>query len=340
MRMIGDMPFAVVDVETTGFSPLADDRIVEIAIVRVGADGAILDEYVTLINPLRDVGASHAHGISDEDVLQAPTFAEVTGDVLKRLDGSVLVAHNVRFDRDFLSAEFSFEGVFLPAIPSLCTMQLSYRLDPNCMSHRLSSCCVALGIFPEGAHTALGDARATAQLLLAYLRLGQDLGWTTLAALGCSPITFPSALWPHLPSSGRTCVRTGGTVSGNVPYIAQLVAGLESIGCVNERIAPYLDVLDRALEDRQITGDEAAALLAVAMKWGLSREDVLDAHQIYLERLVDAAVANGRVTEFERRDLEAVTRLLAISPAILHSLVTDAMKDAMPIRAQRGKPRT
>ena len=50
-----DAPFAVIDVETTGFSPAAGDRVVEVAIARVDAQGRIHDEYATLVNPGRDV---------------------------------------------------------------------------------------------------------------------------------------------------------------------------------------------------------------------------------------------------------------------------------------------
>ena len=63
------------------------DRIVEIGIVRVSADGSTVDEYATLINPMRDVGPTHVHGITQEDVAHAPTFVEALGDVLARLAG-------------------------------------------------------------------------------------------------------------------------------------------------------------------------------------------------------------------------------------------------------------
>lgn len=73
------LPFAVVDVETTGFSPRLHDRLVEIAIVRIGPDGSPQDEYSTLINPLRDVGPTRIHGITAADLVEAPTFVEVMG---------------------------------------------------------------------------------------------------------------------------------------------------------------------------------------------------------------------------------------------------------------------
>jgi DNA polymerase III epsilon subunit-like protein len=48
--------FAALDVETTGFSPMVGDRIVEIAVVRIAPDGTVTDEYTTVVDPKRDVG--------------------------------------------------------------------------------------------------------------------------------------------------------------------------------------------------------------------------------------------------------------------------------------------
>jgi DNA polymerase-3 subunit epsilon len=83
------------------------------------------------VNPKRDVGATHVHGVAQQDVDAAPTFEEIAGDVLSRLEGLILVGHHVRYDLDFLGAELSAAGFFLPAISSLCTLKLSYRLHPE-----------------------------------------------------------------------------------------------------------------------------------------------------------------------------------------------------------------
>jgi uncharacterized membrane protein YebE (DUF533 family) len=60
---------------------------------------------------------------------------------------------------------------------------------------------------------------------------------------------------------------------------------------------------------------------------------VLAAHHSYLESLVATALADGIITDTERRDLEAVTRLLAIDPAILHALVREGLlaRDRGPV---------
>lgn len=332
------MPFAVVDVETTGFSPHRFDRLLEIAIVRITPSGETEDEYVTLVNPLRDVGPTEIHGITATDVVEAPTFDEISGDVLARLDQAVFVAHNARFDRGFIGAELSMAGILLPEIPSLCTLALARRIFPSLPNHRLETCCEEAGLQVDRWHSALHDARATAALLTACLEAARRSGWTTLADLGCSPLTFPSG-WPALPSSGRKRSRAEqGQQVADLPFLARVVASLGSVPVRSDALASYVDVLDRALEDRQVTADEADALAATARDWDISREDAVAAHHDYLESLVLAALADGKITEVERRDLEAVTRLLAIDPAILHALIERTPAPVSPIAVPTPEP--
>jgi DNA polymerase-3 subunit epsilon len=305
--------------ETTGFSPLVGDRILEVAIVQVGADGAVAEEYVTLVNPLRDVGAAHVHGIAQEDVSGAPTFVEIVGDVLERLDGLILVGHNVRYDLDFLGAEFSAAGVFLPAIPSMCTLKLGYRLHPNLANYKLATCCAAAGLQIFRAHDALEDARSTARLLGVYLRDAQSAGMTLAELLGAD-LVFPTC-WPSLPRSDRRAVRVAdGRVRATPPYLARIVAGLAGVRA-DEQIAPYMDLLERALEDRQVTEQESDALRITAQEWGLSREQVMGAHHDFMRALIVAALADGRVTKTERADLDAVAGLLALAPGMVDAML-------------------
>jgi DNA polymerase-3 subunit epsilon len=76
--------FAVLDVEATGFSPLTGGRVIEIAIVRIAGDGTVSEEYAKLVNPTQPIGRNEVHGIRQGDVTDAPTFAEIAGDVLER----------------------------------------------------------------------------------------------------------------------------------------------------------------------------------------------------------------------------------------------------------------
>lgn len=62
----------VVDVKTTGLYDA--DRIVEVAAVTLNPRGRVVDEWDTLVNPERDVGPTHLHGVSATMVSAAPTF--------------------------------------------------------------------------------------------------------------------------------------------------------------------------------------------------------------------------------------------------------------------------
>lgn len=123
---VHDGPFAVVDVETTGFSPANGDRVIEIAIARVDASGRVEDEYATLINAQgRDTGAVFVHGISNDAVRKSPLFADVADvadDILARLEGTVVVAHNAVFEERFLAAELRRAGIGVGPLPSLCSL--------------------------------------------------------------------------------------------------------------------------------------------------------------------------------------------------------------------------
>ena len=65
---------AVVDVETTGLFPYRYDRVVEIAAIVMRSNGEILREFVSLINPERDIGPTSIHGLTAIDVLSAHRF--------------------------------------------------------------------------------------------------------------------------------------------------------------------------------------------------------------------------------------------------------------------------
>ncbi len=322
---LGATPFAVVDVETTGFSPRLHDRVVEVAVLRLGPDATVEDHYATLVNPGRDIGATSVHGLCAADVCEAPTFAEVAGDVAVGVDGAVLVGHNLRFDVGFLAAEYRRAGIAFPPMPGLCTLRLAHLLAPGLASRKLAQCCAQAGITLDGAHTALGDAQATAQLLVAYLAAGRARGLETFADLGCQPLTPPTAGWCPVAPSARWLQRAQAARARQeqTTYLARLIDRLDTVGVAGAEVAAYLELLDRALEDRRITEREADALLATARDWGLSRDQIVTAHRGYLHALVVAARADGVVSSTERRDLAGVCALLGISPTVLEALLAD-----------------
>ena len=81
---------AVVDVETTGFVPEKHDRVVEIAIVRTDFQGREQVRFETLVNPGRDVGPTHVHGITAEMVKDASPFGALADAIPELLEPRTL----------------------------------------------------------------------------------------------------------------------------------------------------------------------------------------------------------------------------------------------------------
>lgn len=302
--------YAVVDVETTGLRASMHDRIVEIAIVRLNRELAEIDAWTTLVNPQRDVGARSIHGISALAIVDAPTFTDIAGDVLMRLADMVLVGHNVSFDTRFLLAEFDRCGWDLPEWDGLCTLELAAIVGTS-GSRRLEACCRAAGIHNENAHTAAGDARATAALLRYYLR---SLGPAQCAEL--IPAAVPAADLPAVRPSGRVWLReqasAAGVASSLEAIVRRLPAAVPAVEGSPTALLGYVDLLDRVVEDRVVSAEEAAALGDFALSHGLDAATVADIHRSYLTSLIAIALHDEKLTDLERDDLTRVASALGM----------------------------
>jgi DNA polymerase-3 subunit epsilon len=170
--------FAVVDVETTGFNPDVE-RIVEVGLVVLDPSGQEVDSFCTLVDPGRDAGPTHIHGITDTMVAGAPTFTGIQPYLAALLSGRVVVGHNVdRFDLAFLRAECrrsGSDGLVPGPLPTVDTLWVAqHHLDMRGRA-TLVDCCTHFGLSWEDHHSALGDARVTAALLGSMRgRLGDD----------------------------------------------------------------------------------------------------------------------------------------------------------------------
>jgi len=314
--------FAVVDLETTGLYPRTD-RVVEAAVVHLSADGQITGEFGTLINPGRDVGPTRIHGIRAADVLHAPAFADAAATIWQLLSGRVLVAHNVPFDARFMEAEFNRCGGRMPP-PVMCTMQLASYYLPDLPGRNLAACCAAANIPLTRWHSAMDDARAAAQLLACYRAAHRYLPQSWDQALS------EAALASWMPAPGyadfRPLTRSQQSVrvAAQRPPLADLVDRLPR-GASTE-VDAYLAVLDRVLEDRIITDEEAAELSALAAELGLTRDSAIRAHREYLIQVATAAWRDRKITDTERRDLCEVAGLLGV-PADDALAVLDQTRD-------------
>lgn len=181
---LADTGFVVFDLETTG-TQTPSGRITEIGAYRVRA-GSVTDKFETLVNPEKPIPPfiTQLTGISDEMVANAPVFADVAHDFLSFIGDSILVAHNSGFDMRFLNSEIGrVFGGYRMANPCLCTVQLSRKLLPEILNHKLKTVAAHYQIDLVNHHRASADAYATAHIFVNLLARLSDRGVNDLAAV-------------------------------------------------------------------------------------------------------------------------------------------------------------
>jgi DNA polymerase-3 subunit epsilon len=332
---------AVVDVETTGLFPRSN-RIIEIAVVRTRLGTGEQRTYSTLVNPNRDVGPTRIHGIRARDVVGAPRFDEVAGDVFAMLSGAVVVGHNVAFDKAFLTSEFDRLGNHGPLGLPLCTMRLGRHLEIESEGRSLSAYCEALGIVRAHAHAAEHDAAATTSLLHAFVTLAKRKRIRALQDLDFDVAPVDVSDWPALPASGRVHRRGAAAAQPPQSYLAELVrrVGPDAVTAQSPQITSYFELLDRVLEDEIVTQAEAHELRELVEMSGLSLAAVRNAHRRYLEALAAAALKDAVVTANERRELESVASLLGLEARAVGEALAEASKPmptpSLPLASNRS----
>lgn len=176
--------YAVVDVETTGLTRA--DRIVSVAVELLDGQGTVTGRWSTLVDPLRDPGPVHIHGLTTERLAGAPTFDKVADDLSEYLAGRVLVAHNAPFDWGMLTAEYARIDATWPMERRLCTMALARHLELPVENYRLATLAEHYRVRQLRAHDAVDDARVLSEVF--------RLGLHDAAGVGLPlPLTVPGA---------------------------------------------------------------------------------------------------------------------------------------------------
>lgn len=286
--------FAVVDVETTGLNPY-EDRVVEIGIVHVGPDGTVGDRWCTLVNPgIRDAGPTRIHGIETNWLAVAPTFQEVAGDIVHRLRGRVLTAHNAKFDFDFIEHEFKRIGIPLGDLKVLCTMAIADALG---LPAKLSSAAQLMGV-RYNSHTAVADAEVAAMLLAHGLRAGMT---------GHEDATVRDLILPtHLEPCGRVALRAQAADDSRPrPFLTEAMLRADVLDEGHDRNdQSYLDVLERALADGVLDPEERHQLADLANHIGLTHERAMELHHDLVLAMLDTALEDNRISKAERAQIE------------------------------------
>lgn len=172
-----DLPIAFIDTETTG-RDASMDRIVEIGVI-LGISGEVKARHNWLINPGIPIpeAASQIHGITDDQVKDAPTFAEIIPTILDLLRAAIPAAYNASFDRGFLVSEMNRAGLSrAERLPPALRDNVEW-LDPLVWARHiqkyekgktLSDVAARLGIPLENAHRAADDAEAALRVMYIF----------------------------------------------------------------------------------------------------------------------------------------------------------------------------
>lgn len=176
------------DTETTGLSPSRGDRIVEIGAIEMVNGKATGEKFHVYINPERSIPkrASDVHGITDEDVKDAPKFAEIADDFLKFVGDSPLVAHNANFDMRFINAEL--EGAGHAPIGNdrkIDTLRIARQVLPDLENHSLDTLADHFKVDRSGRddfHGGLVDTLILGEVYQNLAKLAKEQGVSLTAA--------------------------------------------------------------------------------------------------------------------------------------------------------------
>ena len=168
-------PLVFFDLESTGIDTV-NDRIVEYSFIKMMPNGEEIVE-TKKINPTIPIPAETTaiHGISDEDVKDAPTFKDIAKNLAKFLEGADLAGFNlVRFDVPMLVEEFLRAGVSfnLKNRRILDAQRIFHMMEPRNLTAAYKFYCNG---DLTNAHSAEADTRATMEVLLAQVEKYDEL---------------------------------------------------------------------------------------------------------------------------------------------------------------------
>ena len=311
--------FVVFDIETTGLSPISD-RMIEIGLIRTDKFGNPLAYWSSLINPKQVVTATEIHGISDKDVANSPTFEDVIDQVLTRIRGQVLSAHNAEFDISFLKVELARAGWDLPKTPVLCTMEESQNFIPGLSRRRLQDCIEALGIDQAVEHRALGDASLATALVNFYLNgptnRKRSQALIDLPNIAKSVTWPPSQTFPKIPKSGSNQKQWAAKPPSN-SALMKTISSMMPEDLLGENASKseltYAQVLLEAIEDGTISEQETTSLSDLANSLQIETETQTAIHKKLMQTIAQEAWKDGSVSRAEQLEIVEAGKSLGFS---------------------------
>jgi DNA polymerase-3 subunit epsilon len=309
--------FAIISLETTGISPQHGDHLVELSIQTVNWNGELLDSYETLVHPGKDVEGFQIHGITDDMVKNAPLASEIVPDVLSRLNGKTLVAHDLDFAVRFLEPILNGS---MPKLEGICTLKLFNLVAPQSGLRRLEQLCTYYDIDFSVRHSAKSDSLATAKLFSILKNLyAQEFELEKFVENFLQIVEIENCPKERNIFMKRKEAKNIANIQKTKLY--DLLNRLTSSAGDSVPVRQYLNVLDRALADRILEEKEIISLVDLATDYKLSKEQVMEIHEEYLRKLIRIYLLDEILTNAEMDDLHLVSDLLCILPKELDLLI-------------------
>lgn len=298
-QQINETPVAIIDVETTGL--YHHDRICELSIVRVDPGGAPVTVMDTLINPKRMIKNSDIHGITDEDVRDAPTFADVSAHVHNCLQGCVVAAHNAYFDMRYIRNALAGVGMPHFDLPYFCLMYMRPLLGLGPKAG-LQQACEALSLEFEEQHHSCADAEAAAACWVKYRSVIAEQGLTTWDDVAKKRrYKFAESFDLSTISTPLHTVKID--MKSRQPSVAD-----ESL----TRIRRYWSTLKPMLSDLQIDAEELQEAKQVRSGLAMTKEEIRSVHaRLFAAAIVQFADDNF-VDDDEVRKLQRLHKCLRV----------------------------
>lgn len=153
--------YVLVDIETTGLSPINDD-IIEIGAIKV-KNNKIIDTYNELIKIDRNLlpFIINLTGITDEMLKKGKMPNIVYKDFINFIGDNIIIGHNINFDLGFLCNKCKKYLNYNIPNDYIDTMYIARKLVPNCINYKLGTLAKLFNISYEGAHRGLKDVEIT-----------------------------------------------------------------------------------------------------------------------------------------------------------------------------------
>ena len=163
--MLESFSYTAIDFETTGFPP--NGEIIEIGMVKV-TKGQIESKYSKLVKPEKPIPdeITILTGISNEMVGDKPSWSDIAEEVINFIGNSILIAHNVDFDKGFLERALGYQLANL----WVDTWDLSKISLPTLPSYQLKYLADYLQLKQRPFHRAISDAETTAEIFICLIR--------------------------------------------------------------------------------------------------------------------------------------------------------------------------